>query len=335
MHRQLKIVSLVLFLLLAQLGCAGLTTREDLRQRDRERPPGVGEVSDPKDSKAEGQIPGPGISDPLEEPLQPSPPAPVQMPKVGVIFGPGGFKSFAQAGVLKELERARIPIEAVVGLEWGALVAALYAQNGQIHEVEWKLYRMEQSDLPQRGGLLRRRNDSLETLGPFLSRQFQGPNSSIERAKIHFACPSLSLQRAGLRWQTRGGFKEALERCLPFPPLFRAQQPSWSAAAFALREAVEHLRQQGVNLVILINVLSPGELVGAESLREDWASAILWQELRRSLAEAQSLEGVHEVIEVNTGAFPIQDFANRRQLVSAGERAGRAAARRIADKYGF
>ena len=35
----------------------------------------------------------------------------------------------------------------VVGLEWGSLVGAFYAQSGLIHEVEWKLYKLEEKDV--------------------------------------------------------------------------------------------------------------------------------------------------------------------------------------------
>src|SRR4051812_35650969 len=57
---------------------------------------------------------------------------------VAVILGPGGYKAFAHAGVLKELKKANIPIQRIVGVEWGALVAGLFAQRGQVHEAEWK-----------------------------------------------------------------------------------------------------------------------------------------------------------------------------------------------------
>ncbi len=316
-------------------GCAGLTTRQDLReqQRSEAQPPAPPSRDQTRDQTRDQVI---DQHTEWDQPFQPSPPTPVQMPKVGLILGPGSFKSFAHAGVLKELHKARIPIDVILGLEWGALVAGLYAQNGQIHEVEWKLYRMEQSDLPQRGGLFRRRADSLESLRPFLSRQFQVNNASarIENAKIHFACPSLSLNRGSLQWQSRGSFAEAMNKCLPFPPLFRPEG-EWSAASFALTEAAEYMRAQGVNLIILVNVLSAGELLGTEALGEDPSAVILWQELRRAMSEAQKTGVVQEVIEVNTRAHRLQDFEQRKRLVSAGERAGQAAARRLAEKYGF
>ena len=48
-------------------------------------------------------------------------------PRVGLVLGGGGARGAAHIGVLKELERLRIPVDAIVGTSMGAIVGGLYA----------------------------------------------------------------------------------------------------------------------------------------------------------------------------------------------------------------
>jgi NTE family protein len=84
---------------------------------------------------------------PMASPPPPSAPIPSAtplpprvLPKIGVILGPGGMKTFAHLGVLREMNRARIPVHAIVGLEWGAVMAGAFATQGQINDAEWKAF---------------------------------------------------------------------------------------------------------------------------------------------------------------------------------------------------
>lgn len=40
-------------------------------------------------------------------------------PKLGVILGGGGVLTYAQIGVLRELDRQKIPVHSIAGIEWG------------------------------------------------------------------------------------------------------------------------------------------------------------------------------------------------------------------------
>ena len=50
-------------------------------------------------------------------------------PRIGLALGGGGARGAAHIGVLKELERLRIPIDAIVGTSMGAVVGGLYASG--------------------------------------------------------------------------------------------------------------------------------------------------------------------------------------------------------------
>ena len=48
-------------------------------------------------------------------------------PRIGLVLGGGGARGAAHIGVLRELERLRIPIDAIAGTSMGAIVGGLYA----------------------------------------------------------------------------------------------------------------------------------------------------------------------------------------------------------------
>jgi predicted acylesterase/phospholipase RssA len=282
----------------------------------------------------------PDTSPEAPEPTQPAP-TPVDtsflqrqkdIPRVGVILGPGGLKAYAHIGVLREFHRSRIPIHAIVGLEWGALMAATYAEKAQPNDVEWKGFRLRESDVADRRDLSKHKAKSPADLDAYLSLAF--PSGGIEKMKVPFACPSIqSRQKQNmLTWQNRGSVKEAVSRCLPFPPLMR--EAGSMAAPMAVQEAAQWLRQQGATLIVLVNVLGPGEALHAEVATVDHASSVLWSEVRRTLAGARA-PTVNWILSVNTSGQRLEDFAARRASVEAGARAASDLTRKLSQQYGF
>lgn len=63
---------------------------------------------------------------------------PVARPKIGLVLSGGGARGVAHVGVLKALEKLRIPIDCIAGTSMGSIVGGLYASGmspGQIKEV--------------------------------------------------------------------------------------------------------------------------------------------------------------------------------------------------------
>lgn len=66
-------------------------------------------------------------------------------PRIGLVLGGGGAKGFAHIGVIEELERRHIPVDAISGTSMGAVVGSMYAignDAGEIktiaREIDWK-----------------------------------------------------------------------------------------------------------------------------------------------------------------------------------------------------
>jgi NTE family protein len=56
--------------------------------------------------------------------------------RIGLVLGGGGARGAAHIGVLKELERLRVPIDAIAGTSMGAIVGGLYATGIKADELE-------------------------------------------------------------------------------------------------------------------------------------------------------------------------------------------------------
>ncbi len=251
-------------------------------------------------------------------------------PKIGLVLSPGGARTYAELGVLKELIKARVPISAIVGVEWGSLVGALYAQNGQIHEAEWKLYKLETKELTSHSLFGEARPQSIKNLEGFFAENLRG--RSLPQAMVRFACPSLSLWSGTFQWQERGEFADAMKKCLPSAPLLKPNGP-WAASLISGRDAAQWLRRQGFNTVIAINVLRSPDEFDQERMLDDLTLATLIHEMRRSFS--QNRESFDDVIDIDTKGFRMTDFEKRRELVNIGERLGRPQAEAIASKYAF
>ena len=116
-------------------GCGHIKTRKDIKDQSKQQTEEVEQEQE---------------KEPVDEVIGDFKPPVVTLPKVGVILGPGGMKSFAHSGVLKALLDKKINIDYIVGFEWGSLVASYYAQSAKIHEVEWQLYKLKEEDLIKR-----------------------------------------------------------------------------------------------------------------------------------------------------------------------------------------
>ncbi len=57
-------------------------------------------------------------------------------PKVGLVLGGGGAKGAAAIGILKELEREKIPVDYIAGTSIGAIIGGLYAQGYRADDLE-------------------------------------------------------------------------------------------------------------------------------------------------------------------------------------------------------
>lgn len=253
-------------------------------------------------------------------------------PKVGLILGPGGMRAFAHVGVLKEFARAKIPIEAIAGLEWGALFAGVYSQQAQVNDVEWKALQLKESDVPGKSLLSSKiSRESISIMNNYLTSAVG--TKGVEKSKIPFSCPAASARDNKVSWLARGSMRDALSKCIPYLPYFVDNQ-GLMAAPFSVEDAAAYLRSKGAQLIIFVNVLSEGSLFPNRLVSEYYAESILWAEARRQLSK-NKIAGVNVIIPVSTGDKSLLDFDQRRFFIDAGSRSARDQVNNLVSQYGF
>ncbi|WP_313347212.1 patatin-like phospholipase family protein [Stenotrophomonas sp.] len=108
---------------------------------------------------------------PLAASAQPSSPsANPDRPRTCLVLGGGGARGAAHIGVLKVLERERVPIDCIVGTSMGAVVGGLYASGYSADEIETVLDRIDWAEVlhdkpPRNERSMRRKEDDLRLLG--------------------------------------------------------------------------------------------------------------------------------------------------------------------------
>lgn len=250
---------------------------------------------------------------------------------VGLILGPGGVKAFSHLGVLKEFERAKIPIKAVVGLEMGSLVAAFYASTGSANEAEWKLSKMKEEDLVERGFFQAKDKPGMVTnLLEFTKRELGA--RSINEYRRTFGCISVSMREEKALVTDSGPSVNALKNCIPYPPLFKPVGERVAGVSY-IKEAVDYLRLNGCDVVILVNPISKGKFMRDDELIAQPAVGNLWIQVRKNLAESAAL--VDYVIPLDTKGIGLMDFGQWRGAMQSGVNEGRYHINIISNKFGF
>lgn len=245
---------------------------------------------------------------------------PAEIPKLGIIFGPGGARTYAGIGFLQELHRYKIPITAVGGVEWGSLVAGYYSLKGSINDVEWQLNKIKRFDpMDDMSDLKKLLNDTVSRF-------------SVEQVKLPFACPAYNLSKNQTYIMNKGPYSQLLPYCVAFPPLFRAHNSNISGVR-ELRSLAQYLRNQGANYVVLINVL------GAPSTRKDITGNagspenLFWNEIAGHYSK--NVDGVDHIINLGMEGFTLFDFDRKRDIIQGGATGSSGWVREFAQKYGF
>src|SRR5574343_949676 len=86
--------------------------------------------------------PAAGAAPPAAPPTAPANAATAR-PRLGLVLSGGGARGLAHVGVLKVLERERIPVDLIAGTSMGAIVGGLYATGLTAAEIEDEVKRLD------------------------------------------------------------------------------------------------------------------------------------------------------------------------------------------------
>lgn len=255
---------------------------------------------------------------------QPQPVA-IEQPKqsgeiysVGIYLGPGAMRTYAHIGVLRVLQRMRIPIAAIGGFEWGSVMAAIYSGTGKANDVEWELMKLKKDQLPT-SSLLRRSLKARDSqdIRPFLKTIFN--ERDLEKGSLPFSCPTTDGDNTF--FVNSGKARDQLSRCMVLPPLYTLEPASgkfWMSGIANPGDWVTELRKSGAQFIVYVDVISQGSYLEPSRYADPAELTSLWAAIKTISRQQHGYANF--VIEVPT-SIELSAFEKRREAIAAGEKA--------------
>ena len=128
-------------------------------------------------------------------------------PRIGLALSGGGARGAAHIGVLKVLERERIPIDYIAGTSMGSIVGGMYAAGMSLEEIESQLLAVDWNDvfhdkIDREDRSFRRKTDDrlwlIDRKPGFSDGKLKLPTGLVQGQKINSLLSALTLPVADI-----------------------------------------------------------------------------------------------------------------------------------------
>lgn len=221
---------------------------------------------------------------------------PVQAPKFGFIFSAGGARTWAFVPFLKELQQNKVPVVAVAGVEWGAVVAGIYAHKISANEVEWELSKFK----------------SIKDWNDYIKQIFE--RRSVKSNQIPFYCSSYNLKTNTSYVLGFGQMDQVVPLCLPSAGIIRPYQMSMADLS-NVDSLVEKLKAAGANKIIYVSVINPSSrlpFINPMDSVENQIWSLASSQYRNTMAQHK---GIDDVIFIDVNSFKVNQFSDRKNIL--------------------
>jgi NTE family protein len=286
-----------------------------------------------------------------------------QRPRVGLVLGGGGARGGAHIGVLKELERRRIPVDVIAGTSMGAIVGGLYATGMSASELESLVGSLDWagalSDEPERADLsFRRKQDDAQVpidfelglrgtslvlpkgvvqgqkLDLLLRELTLGVShmSDFDELPIPFRAIASDIESGEIHIMDKGDLAQAIRASMSVPAVFapvRMDGRLLVDGGLVGNLAVDVMQAMGVDIIIAVDVefplYRPEQLESALTISEQMLTILIRKE---TLRQIDRLGEDDVLIRPDLGIYASTDFTNVLSTIEP----GRSAAEKQADK---
>jgi len=276
-----------------------------------------------------------------------------ERPRIGLVLGGGGARGAAHIGVLRELERHRIPIDAIAGTSMGAIVGGLYASGMSPDELEEVVVKLDWadalSDTPARKDLsFRRKQDDAqypinlelglrdsELLLPMGVIQGQKLDlilreltidvshiSDFDDLPIPFRAIATDIERGEAYVMEQGDLAKAIRASMSVPGIFaplRLDDRLLVDGGIVGNLPINVIRQMDVDIVIAVDVEFPlysgAELNSALTISEQMLTILIRKE---TLRQIDTLGDEDVLIRPELGTFASSDFGQIKKTIEPG-----------------
>ncbi len=287
-----------------------------------------------------------------------------ERPRIGLVLGGGGARGAAHVGVLKELERLRIPIDAIAGTSMGAVVGSLYASGRSPAELEALVGSIDWAnafvDSTRRRNLsFRRKQDDaafpVQLEVGVRGGELQWPKGLIQGQKLQLMLREQLLHVAGVTdfdmlpipfravasdietgepyVMSKGNLALAARASMSAPGIFSPVEVDGRTlvdGGLVGNVPVDAIRSMDVDIVIAVDVefplYPPDQLQSALEITGQMLTILIRKETRRQLEDLREND---ILIRPDLGVYGSTNFAQITETILPGEAATREQADRL------
>ena len=274
-------------------------------------------------------------------------------PRIGLVLGGGGARGAAHIGVLQELERHRVPIDAIAGTSMGAIIGGLYAIGKSPAELEELVSTLDWAqalrDTPSRDHLSFRRKLDDEDYPIALELGLKGSElvlpmgavqgqhidlilreltldashvSDFDELPIPFRAVATDIETGAAYVMGEGDLARSIRASMSVPAMFAPTEIDGRMlvdGGIASNLPVDVMRDMDVDIIIAVDVEFPlysaEELTSAVAITEQMITILMRQETLRQIAH---LEDRDILIRPALGTFDSGDFARTPDTIQPG-----------------
>ncbi|PXW92772.1 NTE family protein [Sphaerotilus hippei] len=297
-----------------------------------------------------------------------APPVPPGRPRVGLVLSGGGARGLAHVGVLKVLERERVPVDLIAGTSMGAIIGGLYASGMDAAELERELSTLDWVGLfanrQPRERLAQRRKEEDFEISPALEaglsrstgelmlplasvssrglelllRRYTLPVRQVRRfdeLRVPFRAVATDMETGEAVVFGAGDLSQALRASMSVPGVFPPTEVDnriMGDGGLVNNLPVDVVRAMGADIVIAVNIGTPlgarDSLGTVLGLTSQMINILTEQNVQRSIASLQP--GRDVLIAPALGRLTSGDFEKAAELMRLGEQQALALLPRLA-----
>ncbi|MDI6767807.1 MAG: patatin-like phospholipase family protein [Bacteroidota bacterium] len=282
-----------------------------------------------------------------------------ERPKIAIVLSGGGARGLAQIGVLRVLERHKIPIDLIVGNSLGSVVGGLYASGYSTTEIESIAINTNWIDLLsfqeetkrtdlfvdqkqlQQEGYFSIRFDGLEPIipssisgGQRISNYFSyltlqalyHPNPSFDDLKIPFRATATDLISGKRIVLDEGSLAEAMRASITVPLLYSPLEKDSMVmvdGGLVSNIPADVAKSLGCDVVIVVN--STSSMRNLDQMKAPWEIADQIMTIMMQESNTQQLKLADVVITPGGRERLVSDFSGLDTLIHEGEQAAEEA----------
>lgn len=249
-------------------------------------------------------------------------------PKVALVLGGGSAKGFAHVGVLRALEKEKIPIHMIVGTSVGSLIGGLYASNPDSFQLEWAAFKINRGDILDYSIVSSK-------MGPVQGARLEAfveQNAKVKRVedtKIPFYPVATDLNTGETVTLEKGSIARAIRASSAIPGIFvpvSFGNRTLVDGGVTSNIACEVARSKGADVIIAVNLqndVRDGDITSVIDVIAQSISIMMHVNSKAELAHADI------ILEPDTKGISMFDFSQKKTLMERGIRAAEKAMPRI------